>query len=586
MPVALPRKRVYLGVVWWDKLVKYFTPDSLRGDLEAMRRMRLMVGLSFLGLVLGCMYALFYWAIGHYWGVVIIIACIIAITIVPFSIRATGRVRLGGNLSVLVWVLGFSALTAIEGGIHGNAIAWLACGLPLIALLVLDRTEALFWCVVCIFATLVFCVLDLANVNLEPIYSPHWHSAILSASIVGLVIFMSLLGILFEYARKQALLEEQRMEQAKRIAEGANRAKDQFLAVLSHELRTPLTPVLATVSEMEEQDDISPELRAEMTMVRRNVELEANLIDDLLDATRISSGKLMLHLKTVDVHSCLRSALEICRRDIEAKQLQVSVDFGAGEHHVQADPIRLRQVFWNLLRNAVKFTPAHGRISLCTHSAADKLRVQITDTGVGIEPGVISKIFNVFEQGEDAKARHFGGLGLGLSIAKALVEMHHGQITAASDGKDKGAVFTVELSAAAAPLEQAVSPIRSESGNRMLPRILLVEDDCDTRQTLTRLLQRRGYQVSSAGCVREGLELSGAGQFQLVISDLGLPDGSGLELMREIKAIYGLPGIALSGYGTEDDLRQSRAAGFDRHITKPVNFSALCTAIQLIAEKV
>ncbi|MEI6351407.1 MAG: ATP-binding protein [Verrucomicrobiota bacterium] len=570
---------------WWRTLLDYFTPESLRKDLEAMRRLRLMVGLSFLGLVLGGMYGVFYWAIGHYWGMAIIVACIVSILIVPFLIRATGRIRLGGNLSVLVWVLGFSALTAIEGGIRGSAIAWLACGLPLIALLILDRIEALFWCVVCLLITLFFCGLDLARIILRPIYSEKWDSAILSGSIVGLVIFMSLLGILFEYARKQAFLEQQRMQQAKRLAEGENRAKDQFLAVLSHELRTPLTPVLAMVSEWEDQDDLPVDMRAEISVVRRNVELEAKLIDDLLDATRISSGKLVLDFKAVDAHSCLRSALEICLRDIHAKKLQVSVDFGAKEHYVQADPVRLRQVFWNLLRNAVKFTPCQGRISLLTTNVGDRLRIQIADTGVGIEPEVIPRIFNAFEQGEKAKTRHFGGLGLGLSIAKAIVEIHHGQITAVSGGKDKGAVLTVELTAIAAPAEQPVILVHSEPGNGELPRILLVEDDSDTRRTLTKLLQRHGYRVISADCIRDGLELSGKGSFDVVISDLGLPDGSGLDFMRQMKALYGLPGIALSGYGTDEDFRQSRAAGFERHIIKPVNFSVLCDAIQLVVPK-
>ncbi|MEI8233784.1 MAG: ATP-binding protein [Verrucomicrobiota bacterium] len=687
-----------------------------------MRRLRLMVGLSLLGLVLGGAYAVFYWAISHDWGVAIIVVCILLQICVPFLLRATGRVRLGGHLSLAVWSIGFSFLTALEGGAHGFGIVWLACGGPLLALLILDRLEALLWCAFCFFSTLFFSALEVAHITLPLDYPARWQPMVMAASMVGLVVFMSLLGILFEYARNEAVLsmqgalndlseanerthrserfvqriadtmpgliymfdleaqtivyanerllqllgvspinnrgikvsdlkkssgtpdfgrilegvgkrlhgvkdgafieteytfdydavesywecrdtvfsrtptggplcvlglamnitEQKRTERARLAAEGANRAKDQFLAVLSHELRTPLTPVLATVTEMEAQKDIPPEVRADMTMVRRNVELEAKLIDDLLDVTRISSGKLALHLGTMDAHSCVQSAVEICRADIEAKEIHISVDLGAQQHYVNADPVRLRQVFWNLLRNAVKFTPRQGRISVSTSNVGEKLRTQITDTGVGIEPEAISRIFNAFEQGEQARTRHFGGLGLGLSIAKTVVEMHHGQIAAFSEGKDKGATFTVELTAVSAAFEQPTPLVTSEPRSEKLPRILLVEDDRDTLQVLSKLLQRHGYKVTAADSVRKGLELSARGGFDLIISDLGLPDGSGLDLMRQVKALYGLPGIALSGYGTDDDLRRSRAAGFDQHIIKPVHFQALRTAIQRI----
>jgi len=401
-----------------------------------------------------------------------------------------------------------------------------------------------------------------------------------------IVPFLDAAGKPFQYVAIQSDItarknDEIALLEAQRNAEHANRAKDEFLAVLSHELRTPLTPVLATVSEMEAQEDLPPEVRRDMSMVRRNVELETTLINDLLDVTRIISGKLVLHLEPVDAHSCLRSAVEICRGLIDAKELHVSLDLGAEQHYVRADPVRLHQVFWNLLRNAVKFTVGQGRISICTSNVGKKLKVQIADTGVGIEPEVIPRIFNAFEQGGQTKTRRFGGLGLGLKIAKTVMDLHHGRITAFSEGKDKGSTFTVELATIAATPKRHARPITSPIPEP-LPRILLVEDDGDTLQILSKLLQRHGYEVTPADCVRRGLELSAEGRFDIVISDLGLPDGSGLDLMRQVKALHGLHGIALSGYGTDEDLRQSRDAGFDQHLIKPVDFNALRTAIQRI----
>jgi signal transduction histidine kinase len=490
----------------------------------------------------------------------------------------------------MVWGIGFSLLTALEGGVHGFGIVWLVCGCPLLALLILARREALLWCAFCFFITFVFAALGIADINLPLAYPAKWEPYVRAASMMGLVVFMSLLGILFEYARHEAVLsmeqafnEQKRSERAKVAAEGANRAKDQFLGILSHELRTPLTPVLATVSEMEIQKHLPPELKADLTLVRRNVELEAKLIDDLLDITRISSGKLVLHLETVDAHSCFQSAVEICRAELESKQLEFSTELHAPEHYVQADPVRLRQVFWNLLRNAIKFTPPLGQIRASSSNAGEKLKIQITDTGVGIDPEIIPRIFNAFEQGEQTRTRRFGGLGLGLSIAKSVMEMHQGKITALSEGKGKGATFIVEINAfAAVEAEEPISPLTSAPMNAKLPRILLVEDDHDTLQVLSKLLQRDGYEVIPAESIQKGLELSRGEPIDLLISDLGLPDGSGLDLMRQLKKRHGIPGIALSGYGTDEDLRQSRAAGFAQHIIKPVNIGALRAAIRQI----
>jgi PAS domain S-box-containing protein len=375
---------------------------------------------------------------------------------------------------------------------------------------------------------------------------------------------------------------EETLQQAKFAAEQANRAKDQFLAVLSHELRTPLMPVLATVTGWDSQVDIPAEIRSDMEVIRRNMELEARLIDDLLDVTKIGRGKIDLHHAVLDIHACLRTVLEICQSEIEAKHLDVSLSLSADRHHVSGDPTRLQQVFWNILKNAVKFTPEKGRISLKTMNADGKLRIEISDTGVGITPDVLPRLFNAFEQGEQNRTRQFGGLGVGLSIAKSVVELHHGSLTASSKGSDKGATFTVDLDTVSAGQEPNTPLASLTTSEENQQRILLVDDHPDTLQTMAKLLRKWGYTVTTAMSVRGALEQASRESFDLIISDVGLPDGSGLDIMRQVKELYGLRGIALSGYGTDEDIRQSQAAGFEEHLVKPVCFEVLRLTVQRI----
>ena len=372
-------------------------------------------------------------------------------------------------------------------------------------------------------------------------------------------------------------------ERAKEAAEAANRAKDEFIAVLSHELRTPLTPVLATVSALQEQEEMPDPLRSDIELIRRNVEMEVTLIDDLLDVTRMSRGKIVLMQETVDVHDCLGTALEICEAEITSKRLEIQSEFHAQQHHVWADPTRLRQVFWNLLKNAVKFTLAGGRITLRTHNVGDRVQIEIADTGIGINPEVLPRIFNLFEQGEQSRIRRFGGLGLGLHIARTVVEMHQGRLTAFSEGRNKGATFTVELDTVPSQEKPSALPAPSVEPQERPLRILVVEDHLDTLQCLVKLLKKWGHTVATAENVKTAQELTAIQEFDLLVSDLGLPDGSGLDVMRHVKERSAIPGIALSGYGTDEDIRQSRAAGFAEHLVKPVNIAALRTAIHRIA---
>jgi PAS domain S-box-containing protein len=423
------------------------------------------------------------------------------------------------------------------------------------------------------------------------------------------------------------------LSESRDAAEAANNAKDQFLAVLSHELRTPLMPVLTTVQTLEDEPGVTPDLRDSLEMIRRNVELEARLIDDLLDLTRIAKGKLQLNADTVDLHAAMQSALDICAVEIMQKHLRTSLDLSAANHHVHGDPARLQQVFWNLIKNAVKFTPAHGLISIRSDAAAgagagagagaagdgEAVRIEIRDTGIGIEPAALSRIFDAFEQGGPAINRRFGGLGLGLAISKALIDLHHGKLQAASEGKGRGASFSIQLptvpktiippaapsaagsttSAAVATVEPAPTPApaaaspstplsasartRATTGRGGEIKILLVDDHYDTNRAMQRLLQRLGYQVRTADSINAALAAADESAFDLLISDIGLPDGSGLELMRQLlsrRPARPIKGIALSGFGMEEDIQRSKDAGFYEHLTKPINFKRLESAIR------
>ena len=238
---------------------------------------------------------------------------------------------------------------------------------------------------------------------------------------------------------------EEKLQAAKIAAEKASKAKDDFLALLSHELRTPLTPALVAASYLAEHEDLLPEFREEVTAIWRNVQLEAHLIDDLLDVTRITRGKIEMHHEAVDVHRLLHTAVQIAQNDILEKQIELAIDLRATNHHIWADPVRIQQVFWNLLNNAVKFTPKEGRITICSSNEERQFVFEITDTGIGIEVERQRGIFEAFDQGEPSITRQFGGLGLGLTISKTLLDLHGGRITVQSEGKNRGTTFRVFL---------------------------------------------------------------------------------------------------------------------------------------------
>ena len=406
-----------------------------------------------------------------------------------------------------------------------------------------------------------------------------------------------------EQERECLLAAEQ---QARSEAESANRAKDRFLAVLSHELRTPLTPVLIATSSLLEQGDgsLDPSVRSILEMVRRNVELESRLIDDLLDVSRIARGQLVLDLKTVDVHLAIRDCVEICRDETSAAGLDVVLDLAAVEHHVSGDHARLMQVVWNLVRNAARFTPGGGRLSICTSNApgpapgdeqgpgsggpgpASGLIVDFIDTGIGIDPAIQDHIFEPFYQGDADFRRRPEGLGLGLAISRSIAEAHGGRLSLQRPGAGTGSTFRLELGTVPAPAAamistETISPPSNPPARSGL-NVLLVEDNHDTLRYLTWILEKRNYNVVPVDRLSAALAAASQEQFDLLISDIQLPDGTGLELIHDLGGGRTLPGIAISGFGSEEDVQESAGAGFAEHLTKPIDVNRLESAIRRV----
>ena len=372
-----------------------------------------------------------------------------------------------------------------------------------------------------------------------------------------------------------------------RNVQSANDAKAQFLAVLSHELRTPLNPVFAILSTFEERKDLSPDMRADLHIMRRNLQLEARLIDDLLDLTRISEGKLELKQEAMDLHQIAESAVQTCQPEMDRKGLRTRFALAAVRHHVKGDPTRLQQVFWNLINNAIKFSPDGAEITLASSNpTATTVEICVIDQGRGIEPPALERIFKAFEQEDRSVTSRFGGLGLGLAISRGLVGAQQGTIHAESEGLERGAAFVVRLSTVEAP-QLEFEPIKAvpdvSTGRR---RVLLVDDHEDTRVVMGRILSMRGFDVVEAACVEEAFAKYEEQTFDIVISDLGLPDGSGHELMERMQKVRPVKGIALSGYGMEEDRKRSLEAGFSIHLIKPVELKLLDDAMQkILAER-
>ncbi|HEV8306338.1 MAG TPA: ATP-binding protein [Methylomirabilota bacterium] len=377
-----------------------------------------------------------------------------------------------------------------------------------------------------------------------------------------------------------------------REGEEANRAKDEFLATLSHELRTPLTAVLGWTQLLRSaQLDDAMRTRAIET-IERNARTQAQLINGLLEISRIVTGKLSLEVRPLDLRSVIEAALETVRPAAEAKRVLLDAALPAWVGPVSGDPDRLQQVVWNLLSNAIKFTPAGGRVEVRLAQADGQAEIQVSDTGQGIRPEFLPFVFDRFRQADSTTTRSFGGLGLGLAIVRHLVELHGGRVEATSEGEGQGATFRVWLPLLAptpsSPADPAgrTRPIGGPAGQAALGgvRVLLVDDEADARDLITMLLAQLGAEVTAVGGAAEAVQALDRAAFDVLVSDIGMPGEDGYALMRSIRARppdHGgrIPAVALTAYARAEDRVRSRAVGFERHVAKPVDPEELIAAV-------
>ena len=400
--------------------------------------------------------------------------------------------------------------------------------------------------------------------------------------------------------REDRLVELLKNERAARAeAERANRAKDDFLATVSHELRTPLNAILGWAQIL-----LTGKCNAESTIhalrsIERSAKAQAKLVEDILDTTRIIAGKLQLEVRPVDLPSVIEAAIDTVRPVADAKSIQIesSLDTWAGP--VLGDPSRLQQVAWNLLNNAIKFTPANGRVYVCLRRTDAEVEVTVSDTGQGISSEFLPNIFDRFRQADSSSTRKYGGLGLGLAIVQQLVELHGGTVSAASEGDGRGATFTMRLPLVAVHTSQTLPDYtdgdrQREPGQRSvnakhLPaldelRVLVVDDDPDAREILKIMLARCGATVRTAGSVHEALEALKEWKPDVLISDIGMPEEDGYSLINKVRSLDPengglIPAVALTGYAGVDDRPRSISAGYHTHIAKPVEFTELATVV-------
>ncbi|MGL5939831.1 MAG: hybrid sensor histidine kinase/response regulator [Waterburya sp.] len=387
--------------------------------------------------------------------------------------------------------------------------------------------------------------------------------------------------------RKQAEVEReqilQREQTAREAAERANRIKDEFLAVVSHELRSPLNPILGWSKLLQQGKLNATQTQTAFATIERNIQLQAQLIDDLLDISRVMRGKLSLNQTPVDLNKVISSALETVRLAAEAKSLQIQTLLSSDVGTVMGDARRLQQIVWNLLSNAVKFTNQGGQITVALTQIGTHAQIQVMDTGKGINPDFLPYVFEYFRQEDSSTTRKFGGLGLGLAIARQIVEMHGGQISVDSSGEGQGATFTVEL-----PLAPTLSQLPStESSDASIKdlngiRILVVDDEPDSRDFITLVLELSGANVISIASGIEALTVIKQSIPDLIISDIGMPEMNGYMLLQQVRSLEqakSVPLIALTAYAGEFDRQQALQAGFQKHLSKPIEPNKLIQEI-------
>jgi PAS domain S-box-containing protein len=423
-----------------------------------------------------------------------------------------------------------------------------------------------------------------------------WYNSVLRDERGKLV---SVLSLVLDVTARQSAEDERaasllRERDARKHAEEADRLKDEFLATLSHELRTPLTSILGWASMIRTGEVEGSNATRAIETIERNARSQARLIDDLLDVSRIITGNLRLDLHPLNLGPIVEAALDALRPTADVKGIKLQTRFVPAQCLVKGDPNRLRQVIWNLLSNAIKFTPRNGSVSIDLTCVESTARLTVGDTGDGISPEFLPYVFDRFRQAEGSISRKQGGLGLGLAVARHLVELHGGTIRAQSEGLGRGAVFSVDLPLA----QERRDPARAEERRREVERrrsrlgavrldgvhVLLVEDDDDARKLLGAMLKRYGARVTSTKSAAEALRVFEGELPDVLISDIGMPDQDGYELMRKLRELPpekggNTPAIALTGYASRKDRERALNSGYQQHIAKPIEQADVIKAI-------
>jgi signal transduction histidine kinase/CheY-like chemotaxis protein len=399
---------------------------------------------------------------------------------------------------------------------------------------------------------------------------------------------------------EEAVAARSQAEAARAQSEAANRAKDVFLATLSHELRTPLTAVLGWARMLRSLKLDEETAQHGIQVIERNAEAQNQLIQDLLDVSRIITGKLRLDVRPVTLTPIIEAAVESVQQAAEAKAIELGIEIGTTSALVNGDPDRLQQVVWNLLANAIKFTPRGGRVRVRLERDHSDVSVSVIDTGQGIAPDFLPHVFERFRQADGSTTRTHGGLGLGLAVVRHLVEQHGGTVSVTSEGEGRGSTFSVNLPLAATARQSNQQDGAANQPQDDMPptaavldkvRVMIVDDQADARELIAMVLAQAGAEVVAAGSVADALRSLKGTRPDVLLSDIGMPDEDGFTLVNRLRSLSPeeggrIPVIALTAYATEDDRQRALAAGFENHVSKPVNPAELISAVAESAAKV